>query len=78
MMNKITSKIQAYRFLLTSIITVLLAATLMHGIYFNISIFHAFVLHPFFIIAILLLLLFSEQHSKKAKREKIKLTEKIN
>lgn len=46
-----------------------LVATLMHGFYFDISMFHALILHPIFLIIIMLILVWIEQYLKISKKK---------
>ena len=62
-LTNLTLKIRVYKRVLYFIVLVLLTAILFHSFYSEISMFHALVMHPMFIIGTLLLLLFAEQCS---------------
>ncbi|MBL4941258.1 MAG: hypothetical protein JKY81_06280 [Colwellia sp.] len=58
-------KIFSHRFTLIFIALLTLIAILLHGFYFEISLFHGLVLHPLFLLAVLLLLSYIEKRSQK-------------
>jgi len=70
MLKKILPTKYTLKLLISFIALILLSATLLHAFYYDISIVHALVIHPLFIVGILLLLLISEQHSKNKSQKK--------